>query len=182
MQELHPDLNTIKIFSLSWPQICSELGLPESSCPAEEYFESAKAWQPFPDSVKALKFLKQHYTLAAITTGSQAAAERFQQVLGQPFTHLYTADLLGYAKPDKRAFKGAFLRLAEHNITQQDILHVAQSQYHDIGVAQELGLSVAWIDRRHDQEGLGGKSCTATRCSSGVGRCSVNKVASCLGP
>ena len=30
----------------------------------------------------------------------------------------------------------------------RDILHVAQSQYHDIGIAQTLGYKVCWIERR----------------------------------
>ena len=36
-------------------------------------------------------------------------------------------------------------------------MHVAQSQYHDIGAAKKIGLPVMWIERRHGQEGLGGK-------------------------
>ena len=146
----------MKIFSLAWPQICSELGLPKQDVPAEEYLASCKAWKPFPDSIEALQYLKQHYVLAAITTGSQAAADKFQQELKQPFTHLYTADLLGYAKPDQRAFSGAHDRLQNEGIQRSDILHVAQSQYHDIGVCKEIGLPVVWIERRHDKEGLGG--------------------------
>ena len=37
-----------------------------------------------------------------------------------------------------------------------DNLHVAQSQYHDIGVARRLGIDVCWIERRHAQMGSGG--------------------------
>jgi len=36
------------------------------------------------------------------------------------------------------------------------LLHVAQSQYHDIGVAHSLGLATCWIERRHGQPGFGG--------------------------
>ena len=77
-QELHPDKNTVDIFSLSWPQICKDLGVPDMTAPTASYIESAKAWHPFSDSVEALNYLKQHFTLIAITTGSQAAADSFQ--------------------------------------------------------------------------------------------------------
>ena len=36
------------------------------------------------------------------------------------------------------------------------ILHVAQSQYHDIGISRKLGLTNCWIQRRHAQPGYGG--------------------------
>ena len=38
----------------------------------------------------------------------------------------------------------------------REILHVAQSQYHDIGVSRRLGLTNCWIERRHAQKGYGG--------------------------
>ena len=37
-----------------------------------------------------------------------------------------------------------------------DILHVAQSQYHDIGVARSMGYTVCWIERRQGLKGWGG--------------------------
>lgn len=39
---------------------------------------------------------------------------------------------------------------------QGDILHVAQSQYHDIGIARKLGYTVCWIERRKAIGGFGG--------------------------
>jgi FMN phosphatase YigB (HAD superfamily) len=36
-----------------------------------------------------------------------------------------------------------------------DILHVAQSLFHDHAPANRAGLSSAWIDRRHDANGWG---------------------------
>lgn len=35
------------------------------------------------------------------------------------------------------------------------ILHVAQSQFHDIGPAKAMGLATAWVDRRAGREGKG---------------------------
>ena len=41
-------------------------------------------------------------------------------------------------------------------IQKDDILHVAQSQYHDIGISRSLGMTNCWIERRHAQSGYGG--------------------------
>jgi len=46
--------------------------------------------------------------------------------------------------------------LASHGIGQAENLHVAQSQYHDIGIAQSLGWKTCWIERRAGQKGFGG--------------------------
>ena len=39
---------------------------------------------------------------------------------------------------------------------QADNLHVAQSQYHDIGVSKRLGIATCWIERRHGLKDSGG--------------------------
>ena len=39
---------------------------------------------------------------------------------------------------------------------EEEILHVAQSQYHDIRVAKSLGYATCWIERRQGQKGFGG--------------------------
>ncbi len=38
---------------------------------------------------------------------------------------------------------------------KRDILHTAQSQYHDIAPATEMGLATMWIERRHGKNGFG---------------------------
>jgi FMN phosphatase YigB (HAD superfamily) len=38
---------------------------------------------------------------------------------------------------------------------KNDILHTAQSLFHDHAPARKFGLASAWIDRRHDQQGWG---------------------------
>jgi hypothetical protein len=60
-------------------------------------------------------------------------------------------------KPDPRYFAYAQGRFeGARGWRQVDNLHVAQSQYHDIGVATGLGIATAWIERRHGQKGSGG--------------------------
>ena len=36
------------------------------------------------------------------------------------------------------------------------MLHAAQSLFHDIGPAREIGLTSVWINRRHARPGFGG--------------------------
>jgi len=46
-------------------------------------------------------------------------------------------------------------RLAEDGYRKSDVLHVAQSLFHDHAPANAIGLASAWIDRRHGTEGWG---------------------------
>ena len=45
--------------------------------------------------------------------------------------------------------------IGEDGGSKDDILHTAQSQHHDIGISDELGMTNAWIQRRHAQKGYG---------------------------
>jgi 2-haloacid dehalogenase len=45
--------------------------------------------------------------------------------------------------------------LARLQLPPDEILHVAQSLYHDHVPANRLGLASVWIDRRHDRPGAG---------------------------
>jgi len=63
---------------------------------------------------------------------------------------------MGIAKPDPGAFRYFITHLEKLGVKRERILHVAQSQYHDIGVARAEGLATAWIYRRHGQPGYGG--------------------------
>ena len=62
---------------------------------------------------------------------------------------------MGVNKPDPQVFAYCRGRQSVAGYRLADFLHVAQSQYHDIGVAKRLGFTVCWIERRKGQEGAG---------------------------
>ena len=68
----------------------------------------------------------------------------------------FTADDTGTEKPDPAFFHKVFDFVSGEGASKDDILHVAQSQYHDIGVSRALGMTNCWIERRHAQKGYGG--------------------------
>lgn len=111
---------------------------------------------PFADSVAAMAKLKTRYKLIAMTNARRWAFEKYEAKLGFPFWAGFTTDDTGTEKPDPAYFHYVFAHVAKDGGSKADILHSAQSQYHDIGISRELGLSNAWIERRHDQAGYGG--------------------------
>ena len=57
-------------------------------------------------------------------------------------------------KPDKKEIHEEKQTLSSQGIRRSEILHVAQSQFHDIIPATEMGLASAWIHRRHNKPGF----------------------------
>jgi putative hydrolase of the HAD superfamily len=132
------------------------LGLPQTAGAAEGFRDSVAKWPAFPDSVAALKRLHARYRLVAMTNAQRWALAHMARTLGDPFDDAITVDDVGLEKPDPQFFAFARGRLSAAGHVMKDILHVAQSQYHDIGVARRLGYAVCWIERRKGLRGYGG--------------------------
>jgi 2-haloacid dehalogenase len=119
-------------------------------------------WPPFPDTVEALRHLKQHFRLVILSNVDRASFQATKQRLGITFAAVYTAQDIGSYKPDLRNFGYLIGRLREHGTPKEKILHVAQSLFHDHVPAQAVGLASAWIDRRHDSAGSGATAPTSS--------------------
>ncbi|MGF1593761.1 MAG: HAD-IA family hydrolase [Kiloniellaceae bacterium] len=136
--------------------IAPQLGLTADPALASRLRASVASWQPFADSVAVLASLKQRHRLIAMTNAQRWAFDHFDDALGSPFHAAFTVDDTATEKPDPAFFKKVFAFIEREGGSPGDILHVAQSQYHDIGVSRQLGLTNCWIERRHDRPGYGG--------------------------
>ncbi len=116
---------------------------------------SVPDWPAFPDSPDALAYLKRHYRLVILSNVDRESFRASNARLGVAFDAVYTAEDIGSYKPDPRNFRYMLDRLAEQGVARSDILHTAQSLFHDHAPAAEFGLARAWIDRRGDAEGWG---------------------------
>jgi putative hydrolase of the HAD superfamily len=137
-------------------EMARELGLPAGPGLGEGLRDSAARWPAFPDSAEALKRLGARFRLVAMTNTARWSLDHMEKTLGMPFDDSVTVDEALVEKPDPMFFAFARGRLSVSGYKLPDILHVAQSQYHDIGVARRLGYSVCWIERRQGQPGFGG--------------------------
>ncbi|RUM03973.1 HAD-IA family hydrolase [Rhizobium chutanense] len=136
--------------------IAPELGLPADPKYGQRLRDSAKNWKGFSDSATALAELAKNYRLVAMTNARRWAFDLFERELGNPFHAAFTADDTGTEKPDPAFFEKVFAYVASQGHSKDDILHIAQSQYHDIGISRQLGLTNCWVERRHAQKGYGG--------------------------
>lgn len=154
--ERTPGLPFPRMMPPAYRTMAAELGLPADEKHAEGIRLSIPAWPSFPDTVDALKRLRKRFRLVAMTNSDNWALGHFARRMEQPFDDTVTAEDVGTCKPDPQFFAYARGRQSNLGYKLADYLHVAQSQYHDIGVARELGYKVCWIERRKGLGGFGG--------------------------
>ncbi|MBD2499313.1 haloacid dehalogenase type II [Anabaena azotica] len=113
---------------------------------------SLQYWQPFPDTVAALKLLKQRYKLVIISNVDNDLFAFSAKHLQVEFDEIITAEQVKSYKPSLNNFRQAIERIG---LPQEQILHIAASIYHDIVPAKSLGISTVWVNRRTGQQGSG---------------------------
>ncbi|MGD0575468.1 MAG: haloacid dehalogenase type II [Anaerolineales bacterium] len=128
------------------------LGFAPTETELKGFSGSVENWPAFPDSARALIALKGKYKLAILSNIDDdlfAFSARRLQVL---FDWVITAQQARSYKPSSNNFHLALERIG---LPRQKILHVAQSLFHDIVPAKQLGFATVWVNRRQDREGFG---------------------------
>jgi 2-haloacid dehalogenase len=128
------------------------LGFSPTAAEVRSLPESLAHWQPFPDTVEALRKLKSLYQLAVISNVDDDLFASTAPKLGVAFDHVITAQQAGCYKPCLRMFTLAEERIG---VTRDQWLHVGQSIYHDVIPAQALGLATVWVNRPSPRPGAG---------------------------
>lgn len=114
--------------------------------------ESIQDWQPFSDTVEALKALKKRYKLTILSNIDDDLFADTAKKLEVEFDWIITAEQLKSYKPSLQNFELAIQRMG---IAPDKLLHVAQSVYHDIIPAKAMGVTAVWVNRRQGKEGFG---------------------------
>jgi 2-haloacid dehalogenase len=116
--------------------------------------ESVPLWPAFPDSASALRDLGSRYRLVILSNVDRAGFAASNVRLEADFAAVYTAEDIGSYKPDPGNFEYMLDHLrADFGVGPGEVLHVAQSLYHDHVPAQNFGLATVWIDRQRLSEG-----------------------------
>ena len=164
-QHLTPDMPFSEMLEPASRRLAAELDLSITDAMARSLRASIPDWPAFPDSATALERLGRTHRLVALTNAGRWASEHMATTLGRPFDDIVTVEDVGVNKPDPQVFAFCRGRQSVSGYVLDDFLHVAQSQYHDIGVAQDLGFKTAWIERRAGTSSYGGTP-TPTRVAT----------------
>ncbi len=107
--------------------------------------DSIADWKPFPDTVQGLHKLKSRYKLAILSNIDDDLFAFTARRLEVPFDLVVTAQQVRSYKPSHHNFGALLQRLGS---PQERLLHAAESLYHDVAPASELGIATVWVNRR----------------------------------
>ena len=144
-----------ELLAIVYRRLAEEWGVNTSWDECVHYGGSIKDWPAFPDSVEALRYLKQHYKLVILSNVDNESFAESNKKLGIDFDAIYTAEDIGSYKPSDNNFEYMLAMLKTRGYEKKDILHTAESMFHDHSPANRLGIKSCWIYRRFEQQGFG---------------------------
>ncbi|MBA2565041.1 MAG: HAD hydrolase-like protein [Gemmatimonadetes bacterium] len=112
---------------------------------------SLPSWRPFPDTNAALRRLAGSYRLGILSNVDDDLLRGTLEHLAVPFDVIVTAEQVRSYKParahwiEARRREGS--RPGKGSGSANSWTHVAQSYFHDVRPALELGLQVVWVNR-----------------------------------
>jgi 2-haloacid dehalogenase len=133
-------------------QFGERFGFPPTEQEAGSLAESLKGWEPWPDSVGALRELRNRFRIAIISNVDDDLFAVTEPKLGIKFNEVITAQQAQAYKPALKIFELALSRIA---VPVGGVLHVGQSLYHDVIPAKSLGLATVWVNRPSARCGIG---------------------------
>jgi 2-haloacid dehalogenase len=115
----------------------------------EALARSMESWQPFPDTVPALRAARAAgLKLWILSNTDRAILNHSLRHLEVDFDGATVAEDCRAYKPSDVPFERA---LREIDLPSEQILHVAFGFKYDIGPAQRHGLRTAWVNRKQEQ-------------------------------
>lgn len=150
-----PAMRYCDLLSIVYKRLAEEWGLSAQPEACEAYGQSVANWPAFPDSSEALQYLKQHYKLVILSNVDNRSFSGSNNRLEVAFDAIVTAEDVGSYKPSDRNFEYMLDKLRQHGIDKNEILHTAESMFHDHVPGKRHGLASCWIYRRHDKQGFG---------------------------
>jgi 2-haloalkanoic acid dehalogenase type II len=146
------------VLTIVHDRIAKELRIKTSDEENKAFGYSVKNWPAFEDSPAALHYLKQHYKLVILSNVDCESFKGSNARLHADFDWIFTAQDISSYKPSPKNFEYLITQLSAKGYDKKDILHTAESLFHDHAPANKIGLASAWIHRRHAKYGFGATS------------------------
>jgi 2-haloacid dehalogenase len=122
----------------------TRLGFVPSEKEQRSLPDSLAKWKPFPDTVAALRRLKEKFKLGILSNIDDDLFSASASQLGIEFDEVVTASQARAYKPSLDLFRLAQKRIG---LPMERWLHAGQSIYHDVIPVQALGIATIWVNR-----------------------------------
>jgi 2-haloacid dehalogenase len=145
VQARDPAMPYRQVMATVLEDLARERGVELDDADRDALGRSLPSWPVFPEVPDALRELRARgWRLAALTNSDPDLIEASVDAMGVPFDLLIPASSIGSYKPAHRHWE-AFWEQSGADRSRQ--VHIAQSHFHDIVPANELGLPSIWINR-----------------------------------
>ena len=132
--------------------MASQLGFAASEDERTALADDLAGWPVFPDTRDALERLAARFRLAIVSNVDDDLFAQTRSAIGVDFDEVVTAEQVESYKPERAHFDEVLRRL---ELEAGQVIHVAQSLFHDIAPASALGWQTVWVRRsaRDDHAG-----------------------------
>ena len=151
--ELEPEVEAFEyrpyrdVLTATAIRVAQRLGWPLTEDRARFLPESLPRWKPFPDTNTALRRLAAAgHRLGILSNVDDDLLGETRRHFQVPFDVVVTAQQVRSYKPAHAHFVEA-----QRRIGGARWLHAAQSFFHDVVPARELGIPIAWINRKAEK-------------------------------
>jgi 2-haloalkanoic acid dehalogenase type II len=132
-----------------------DLGVDFDARDTLAFADSIGRWPLFADVLPALQRLRESMVVAILSNVDWRSFRNTEPAFAGSVEIFCLAEDIGAYKPSPVAFAALLARLADRGIAATEVLHVAQSLFHDHAPASQLGIATCLLDRRHGQPGHG---------------------------
>ena len=152
-QAATPELAYTAVLAKVHGAIAERFGMATTAGLDAGFGASVAHWPAFADTADALRYLKTRFKLFILSNVDRAGIAASGRKLGVEMDAIYTAEEIGSYKPAPANFDYMLDHLRrDFGLLPGDVLHTAQSLFHDHVQARAHGLANAWIDRQHLSE------------------------------
>lgn len=152
-----------EILAIIYKRLGEQWGVSTTTDECEAYGQTVRDWPAFEDTPAALQYLKQHFKLIILSNIDNRSFSYSKERLQVEFDAVYTAEDIGAFKPANANFDFMLAHIGDLGLERGDILHTAESLFHDHEPANRYGLASSWIHRRHAEGGYGATRPPATQ-------------------
>lgn len=151
IQREHPDASYREVMAAVLQELASEAGTELPANERDALGRSLPGWPVFPEVPAAVAEARDHgWKLAALTNSDRDLIDASLMAIGVPFDGMVVASEIGSYKPAHDHWRVFY---ETTGADRERHVHVAQSHFHDIAPAHELGIPSVWINRlgeRHE--------------------------------
>jgi 2-haloacid dehalogenase len=149
IQRERPDARYRDVMALALAELASETGRELPAGETDALGRSLPRWPVFPEVPAELTEANERgWKLVALSNSDSDLIEASLQQIGVPFERAIVASDIGSYKPARGHWRAFY---ESTGAGRDRHVHVAQSHFHDIAPADQLGIPTIWINRLNER-------------------------------